>query len=292
MLGQWLWFAAFAMMLVIFIAGHMQARGNHYEIISQVDPSYKLVMWLPFALHLTGKFQRILDTHLIFVSLRQAIFQLHGPQAFYVRYRLFVGEAMLIVYIGTMAALLLPAVTDGSAINFVGAWMLALILPLVKSKELMNKSVQKQQDIQMELPELLSKLSLLVQAGETVQKALAICVQRKGEHLNHPLYMELNRMLKDVQNGYSFAQALEQFSKRCAVQEAAMFTTTILMNQKRGGASFVLAMEDLGRQLWDKRKAVARKRGEEASTKLIFPMMLMFLVVLAVVGGPALMMMG
>lgn len=70
-----------------------------------------------------------------------------------------------------------------------------------------------------------------------------------------------------------------------------MFVTAVLINQRRGGDTFVLAMQDVGRQLWEKRKAVARRRGEEASTKLVFPMMLMFLVILAVVGAPALLMM-
>jgi tight adherence protein C len=124
-----------------------------------------------------------------------------------------------------------------------------------------------------------------------VQKALFICIERKREDWIHPLYAELARMQKDMHNGYSFAQSMEQFGKRCSLQEVSMFVTTVLINQRRGGDTLVLAMQDVARQLWEKRKSVARRRGEEASTKLIFPMMLMFLVILVVVGAPALLMM-
>ncbi|WP_036697609.1 type II secretion system F family protein [Paenibacillus taiwanensis] len=286
--GVWL-VAAFSCFGVLWLAN--RRTKTVYQDIVRFSNSTNFASWLPIFLYLSTFIQSSLDTHPLLVSIRQAIYQLYGPTQFYNQFRLFVAEIMFITYVGIPLGFLLTAMTDGKITNMTVGGLLALLLLLARVKDVLNRAERKRQELQMELPELLSKLTLLVQAGETVQKALYTCVQRKSMQLEHPLYKELDRMMKDVQNGYAFVQALEQFSKRCATQEVAMFSTTLLLNQRRGGASFVLAMEELARQLWDKRKAVARKRGEEASTKLILPMMLMFLVILAVVGGPAFLMM-
>lgn len=98
-------------------------------------------------------------------------------------------------------------------------------------------------------------------------------------------------MTDDLEGGYSFQQSFENFSKRCAVQEVSVFTTTVLLNFRRGGNDFVMALTDLSRVLWEKRKSITRTRGEQASSKLVFPMVVIFLVVVVLVGTPAFLMM-
>jgi len=41
--------------------------------------------------------------------------------------------------------------------------------------------------------------------------------------------------------------------------------------------------------MWSKRLAHARKRAEETTVKLIFPLMLIFIAILLIVGAPAIM---
>ncbi|GAF08207.1 type II/IV secretion system protein TadC [Paenibacillus pini JCM 16418] len=52
-----------------------------------------------------------------------------------------------------------------------------------------------------------------------------------------------------------------------------------------------MALTDLSRVLWEKRKSITRTRGEQASSKLVFPMVVIFLVVVVLVGTPAFLMM-
>lgn len=291
-LPEWVWGLACIGGALLYLLVNQISRARYDKLISNMGIEPKTARWLPASLLWLEKAQPALDTHPSLASLRQAVMQIYGPAHSHTMYRAVMAEMALYAYAALLAALLLPAVTDGSFANMAGGLLLGTILPLARARDVINRAESKRQELQLELPELLSKLTLLVQAGETVQKALALCIERKREErYGHPLYAELNRMMKDIQNGYSFPQAMEQFAKRCAMQEVSMFVTTLLMNHRRGGATFVLAMEELGRQLWEKRKSVARKRGEEVSTKLVFPMMLMFLVVLAVVGAPALLMM-
>ncbi|WP_259392062.1 type II secretion system F family protein [Paenibacillus thiaminolyticus] len=291
MMPPWMWASGSAVLLLVFLLLNHSNQRHYGTLLAGLNPRTKTFRWLAAPLRWLERVQPSLDTNPALSPVRQALMQIHGPAHSHTMYRVLLAELALYLYAGISGSLLLPALTDGSVTNLVGGLLVAVVLPLAKVKDTLNRAERKKQDLQLELPELISKLTLLVQAGETVQKALAICIERKQEEWSHPLYAELARMQKDVHNGYSFAQAMEQFAKRCSLQEVSMFVTTVLINQRRGGDTFVLAMQDVGRQLWEKRKAVARRRGEEASTKLVFPMMLMFLVILAIVGAPALLMM-
>ena len=128
-------------------------------------------------------------------------------------------------------------------------------------------------------------------AGENVQKAIIRCVKQKKNPEISPLYKELLQVVTELENNFSFHQVLEDFSKRCRVQEVTIFTTTILLNYRRGGSEFVTALRSLSNELWEKRKTLTRTLGEQASSKLVFPMVLVFLVVLLIIGAPALMFM-
>jgi len=43
--------------------------------------------------------------------------------------------------------------------------------------------------------------------------------------------------------------------------------------------------------MWERRKAMTRTLGEEAASKLVFPMVMIFMVVMVIVGAPAILMM-
>lgn len=291
MLPPWVWGTVLISVIVWYAVTNQLGKARYRELLATIDFEVKTAKWLCAPMFWLERLQPMLDTHPALARLRQALMQMYGPALSHTMYRVLMAEMGLLLFGGVVAGFILPAITDGSFMNMAGGMLLGIVLPLVRGKEVIGKAERRIQDIQLELPELINKLTLLVQAGETVSKALSTCMKRKKSETNHPLYIELTRLMFDVHNGYSFAQAMELLAKRCAMQEVSMFVTTVLLNQRRGGETFVLAMGDLGRQLWDKRKSVARKRGEEVSTKLVFPMMLMFLVILVVVGAPALLMM-
>jgi len=50
-------------------------------------------------------------------------------------------------------------------------------------------------------------------------------------------------------------------------------------------------LQDASRLMMEKKHAVVRTQGEEASTKLLFPMLLMLIAVMAIVAAPAVMLM-
>nr|WP_306812652.1 type II secretion system F family protein [Paenibacillus soyae] len=131
---------------------------------------------------------------------------------------------------------------------------------------------------------------LLVGAGETVQGAFIRCLEGK-EGSNHPLDREWQAAVAAMRNGQSFSGAIEQFNRSCAVQEASIFTTVMLLNYRKGGEQFVLSVRELSYSLWEKRKEIARTKGEEASSKLVFPLVGIMFILMILVAAPAVLMM-
>ncbi|NEW06489.1 type II secretion protein F [Paenibacillus sp. SYP-B3998] len=167
----------------------------------------------------------------------------------------------------------------------------AILVPVLMVRDLDTKIRKKQQHMILELPEVLNTIVLLVNAGETVNQAWIRCVQGRLNKEQTPLYKELAQAVYELEMNVSFAKVMEDFSKRCALHEVSLFTSTLLLNYKRGGSDFVMALQALSLELWQRRKSVSRTLGEEASSKLVFPMVLIFVVVMVIVAAPALLIM-
>ncbi|MWC30106.1 type II secretion system F family protein [Paenibacillus sp. MMS18-CY102] len=218
----------------------------------------------------------------------------------------YVAQAVGLGWTAWTASALLALLSHEGALLAFGA-IIGIMLPVAKYRESGQQMERRRQDMVLALPDVLGKLMLLVGAGETVQRAIIRCVEgreesasdshikgkkpRKKAKLVHPLYAEWTRMVRSLENGQSFAQAIEAFSRRCAVQEASMFATVVLLHYRKGGDRFVLALKELSFSLWEKRKATARMRGEEASSKLVFPLAGIFFLLLIAVAAPAVLMM-
>ncbi|WP_044477475.1 type II secretion system F family protein [Paenibacillus antibioticophila] len=227
---------------------------------------------------------------IFFYKIQRSITKISGGRRGGEHTLLFLAEMLSYTWLLLTLGCLMSLLTQGSDGLIIGT-MLAFLLPAALIHDLHKKVVRREQEMLLELPELLNKIILLVGAGSTVQQAIRTSIERKGEDCNHPLYRELRQMQREWDGGYSFQQAMEGFSRRCGIQEISAFATAVLLNFRRGGNDFVLALMDLSRSLWERRKAICKTLGEQASSKLIFPMVLLFLVVVILVGAPAFMMM-
>ncbi|QLG42163.1 type II secretion system F family protein [Paenibacillus sp. FSL W7-1088] len=268
-----------------------RTRGQTYRHLRKLDMEGLRLKKLhgPF-LFLMDKFEVGRRLPVLMFRMQHAIQKMYGIQHSGEKTMLYCAEMLTYSWLMLLVGCLLSLVGDMGLGGMVGGLALGVALPFALYKDLNTKVQRRDQDILMELPELLNRIVLLVGAGETVQRAIVHCVASQGER-NHPLYNELRKMVGDWNNGYSFQQSFEQFSRRCGVQEVTIFTTTVLLNFRRGGGDFVLALRDLSHVLWEKRKAVSRAKGEQASSKLVFPMVLIFFSIVVMIGAPAFMMM-
>jgi tight adherence protein C len=102
-----------------------------------------------------------------------------------------------------------------------------------------------------------------------------------------PLYEELNITYIEIRNGKPEISAYEDFARRCRVKEITKFVTAIIQNLRKGNSELVPLLKLQSNECWQLRKLMAKKLGEEASTKLVLPLMIMFVGILVVVILPA-----
>ncbi|TLS50170.1 hypothetical protein FE782_21085 [Paenibacillus antri] len=181
------------------------------------------------------------------------------------------------------------AKADGAVVLLIA--VLTAAAPAVLWRELKKKVEGRQRAFVAELPTFLHKLSLLLAAGEAIHRAWQRAGTVGSDKETHPLYTELARTNQDIAQGVPFPKALEDMHRRCGYHEVSALITTVLMNYKRGGEAFALALQDASRLMMEKKHALVRTQGEEASTKLLFPMMLMLCAVMLIVAAPAVMLM-
>nr|WP_210023417.1 MULTISPECIES: type II secretion system protein [unclassified Paenibacillus] len=216
--------------------------------------------------------------------------QLHGAKRALIETKWFAAQAIVYAYGALCLTTLLGWAAGGQAEMLLYGVLLAAFIPFVMYKQISNQSQKRKRQMLIELPEVLNRILLLVSAGETVPQALIRSVEGK-EHTGNPLLTELALAVHALKMNVSFSKVMEDFSKRCAMQETSLFTTTLLLNYKRGGDELMMSLQELSIALWDKRKALARTLGEEGSSKLVFPMVLIFFVVMVIVAAPAMLMM-
>lgn len=158
-------------------------------------------------------------------------------------------------------------------------------LPYMALKDLEKKVQERHIEIAMDMPELVNKIVILVGAGLNLQGALAKI--SKEMYSDRILYRELARTMDRIMDGDSADAAFDYLTIKCNTAEMRRLVSIIVQNIHRGGTDVSSALKSIGTELWASRKAAALRMAEEASTKMLFPMMLMLFAVVLVVAAPA-----
>ena len=100
-------------------------------------------------------------------------------------------------------------------------------------------------------------------------------------------YEEMLITYREMQSGVTEAESYERFGRRCGIPSYLKLGAMLSQNLRKGtrGVAEIMQMEAI--QAFEERKALAKRRGEEASTKLLVPMFFMLGIVLVIVIVPA-----
>jgi tight adherence protein C len=172
----------------------------------------------------------------------------------------------------------------GLLITF-GGPVMALLLAFVLGEDVKSKSKKRKEEISVDFAQAVTELALLTSSGKEVFPAWGEVCQ--SPERNGPLYREMRQTVAEIHNGLNPALALEGFIKRCGTKETSRLGASILQNLTRGNDELSRYLTDLSLEVWDERKHNARKLGEQAKSKLILPMMLIFIGIILLVLAPA-----
>lgn len=136
-----------------------------------------------------------------------------------------------------------------------------------------NVVVQKrEEEIERQFPQVVSKMALLTVAGMEVSQAWKLAA-KSGYGT---LYEEMNRVMIDFDNNVSPVEAYSKFITRCNNRYTTKLATAIIQNLSKGNAEIVTLFRTLNDESWMEHKHNARRMGEKVQTKLMLPTMLMF----------------
>lgn len=172
---------------------------------------------------------------------------------------------------------------------------LALILLWVASKRKhLEDERKKLLEMERDYPDLVNQLALLLGAGMTTRQAWNRLAnqysfkRKSGMIEKRTVYESILRMNRRFAEGESERSIYLQFSEEIPASCYHKLMRILLGNLEKGTVGIGIRLEEESRLAFEQRIVQAKKRGEEASTKMLVPLMLMMMLVMGMIMLPAL----
>lgn len=153
-----------------------------------------------------------------------------------------------------------------------------------------KKVEERHLSIAFDLPDFTNKILILSGAGLSVRAAVVKIAKELPKETQ--FYRELKHCVFLMENGETVESAMDMLCLKCNTPAVRRMVSVLLQNMNRGGTDVLVALKEIGNELWNERRTTAKRVAEQAGTKLLFPMMLMLLAVILIVAAPAVMSLG
>lgn len=179
------------------------------------------------------------------------------------------------------SALLFPALGLGTAV----------LLPALEREKEKERRKKEECQMMLEYPEILSKLAVYSGAGLPVRAAWERIVleYEAGKKQKNPMlvYEEMAAAYYQMQRGIPERRAYVEFGERCHLLPYRKLAGILEQNVRKGSQQLRPILEAEMESAFEEKKALTRRLGEEASTKLLLPLFLMLSIVMVMVSMPA-----
>lgn len=155
---------------------------------------------------------------------------------------------------------------------------------LISESILNNKRIKRDSMLNNLYPSFVNKLNLLLGTGMNIRSCFINLIGRADESI---LVSELEYTINQMKSGYDEAAAYEELGKRIGLPQYNRLMNHISQNLRMGTRDLRMLMNDEAREAMEGRKELAKKKGERASTKLLFPMIVLMAVVVIIIMLPA-----
>ncbi|MCR4740696.1 MAG: type II secretion system F family protein [Lachnospiraceae bacterium] len=169
----------------------------------------------------------------------------------------------------------------------------AFIIWYGRDRDLDKKIKEREKEMLLDYPDIVSRLNLFFCAGMTIRGAFErIAADYEKQRKNNKkekryAFEEMLITVREMKGGVPESQAYQNFGSRAGVRRYGKLGTLLSQNLRKGNAGLTAALEAEARDAFEDRKANAKRTGEEAGTKLLLPMGIMLLVVMIIVIIPA-----
>ncbi|MEE1008225.1 MAG: type II secretion system F family protein [Agathobacter sp.] len=176
---------------------------------------------------------------------------------------------------------------------FIFEVVIIILLKLMKLEQAKEEFKKRQESLKLDYSDIVSKISILMGAGMSIKQAWDTIANRylknkeeEGRRIR-PAYEEMLITSYEIADGESERVAYQRFGERTRLSEYHRFARILVQSIQKGSNGVCETLEKEACEAFEQRKAYAKKLGEEASTKMLMPMMIMLAIVMAVIMVPA-----
>ncbi len=172
---------------------------------------------------------------------------------------------------------------------------LAFMVLLHLSRQNNRKKEQKERlrELELDYPDMVGKLAILLGSGMTLKKAWDTISARysynrqKGTIRKRKVYEEMLKTNREISDGEAEVKAYQKFADRTGSNLYQRLIRLLIQNIQKGNKEIHNALEEETLRAFEQRKNLVKIMGEEAGTKMLFPLILMLIIVMAIVIAPA-----
>lgn len=151
---------------------------------------------------------------------------------------------------------------------------------------------KRKEQLELAYPELVSKIQLMTGAGLSVRNVFRRLTEdcrreQAGGKKGSPALEEAARTWQEMENGVLERDAYEHLGERCGLAVYRELALLLEQNRKRGNAKMNELLEQEAQRAFETRKRTARAEGEKVSVRLLLPMGMMLVIVMALILVPA-----
>lgn len=168
-----------------------------------------------------------------------------------------------------------------------------LMIAIANKKKLEKEEKERLQRLEEDYPDIVNQLVVLLGAGMTMRQAWAkISSQYEDKRRNEMLekreaYEEIYYMNRRILEGENERIVYQDFVDRTNAMCYRRLIRLLLNNLEKGSKGLCNLLEEECEEAFEQRILAAKTKGEEASTKMLVPLMIMMVLVMAIVLLPA-----
>ncbi|MCC8029037.1 MAG: hypothetical protein LIO75_04445 [Lachnospiraceae bacterium] len=161
-----------------------------------------------------------------------------------------------------------------------------------------EKRKERMAQLEFEYPQMVDRFSVLIDSGMTIRGAWERILKREsyadqgtagGHRKTDSVFLEeMWITYREIKEGRGEREAYERFGDRIGLMPYKRFSSILAQNLSRGTRDMKDLLRKESLEALEMRKTRARRLGEEAGAKLLFPMLVMLMLILLVLLLPAL----
>ena len=281
-----MWEATFGFLMVVFAGLLVWAKGVGVEVPPDAEEVTRLPpVVLTGSLLLSRRLPQKLRAYET-ARLMPRIQMLQGPVSAKMNLELHLAAKCLHFQLGMLLACLLCLLGQADA------WLLVCLVPgglvlwMLSDQQLDIAYRERCRSLEREFPDFVCQVALLTGAGLHVRQALQRIV-REASLERSLLSREVACVLSEMEGGMAEQQAWTELAERCRIREVSSLCGILMQHARLGGGGLARELRQMASDSWEGRKHAARRLGEEASSKLMLPLAILFIAVLMVCVTPA-----